>query len=309
MSIELALLLAAASAAAPAPTLAQRAQAEPAPVSKGSWTRRSLEINDANASALQEIYCAVGTPTTIAFQIPLKDGGTLLADVGGVFYPPQLTEKSIILVPRKDPSRATTTLNVTLSDGTMIPFALVRATKAPDLQVDVVVRLEKQAAPDSAIALKATVAALRGQLDECQATAGEAGLSKVAALILAQDFGKADSFTVEHRKVHHLDKQHRLLVEVTELFRLFNTTYLVLTIQNRDGSKVWVLDRPELSAAGADIKVLATAGNLPAIPPDEIETIVVGFSTPPGAGPSAKATLKLFERNGARHVTLEGVDL
>ena len=318
-------LLVTAAAAAPAPVAAAApkavakavakagAKAPPkadgqVPIVKSELSRRTLEITDANATQLYDINVAVGTPTTLAFQIPLKDGGVFLADLGGVFFPPQLTEKAIVLVPKKDPSKAVITLNVSLSDGTTIPFRLVSGTAAPDLQVDVVVRLEQKAAPDSAAALKASVAQLRGQLDECQATAGDAGLAKVAALIVAQDLSKSAAFTVEHRSIHVLDKQQRLLVEARHLYRLFGYTYLVLTIQNRDPSKVWVLDRPEVKTEGSDIKVVTFSSELQALPPDEIEKVVVGFATPSQAT-HQKLNLSLLERGGSRHVVLEGIEL
>lgn len=282
-------------------------KAAPAPA-KTETIRRTLEITDTNAGVMYDVFVTLGTPTTIAFQVPIKDNGALLADVAGLYHPTLLTEKTITLVPKKDPGLGTTTLNITLTDGTMLPFRLLPAKTTTDLQVDVVLRLEKQAAPESATVLKSSVTQLRAQLDECQSSAGAAGLTKVAALVLAQDFSKPTAFTVERRDIHFLDKQQRLLVEAKHLYRLFGTVYLVLTVQNRDGSKIWVLDRPEVTSGSTEIKLATFTSDLSALPPDEVQKLVIGF-TPPTEAPGQRVTIKLLERNGTRHVTLEDIAL
>src|SRR5262249_40084682 len=75
---------------------------------------------------------------------------------------------------------------------------------------------------------------------------GQSRNLKVASLILGQELAKPHSFTVAQHTAHRLDKQNRLLAEVKRVYRLFELTYLVVTIENRDPSKVWVLDRPEI---------------------------------------------------------------
>ncbi len=280
---------------------------------KRELRRRTLTITDASTNTVSELHVAGGVPTTLTFQVPVKENGVLLADVAQKFYPPQLTEQSVLLVAKADLApKAVTTLAVTLVDGTILPFVLVTSRKDVDLQVDVVVALEKRAAPESSPALKAALAQMRAQLDECQSSAGDAGVAKVASLILGQDLDKPQAFTVERRTLHRLDKQSRLLVELKHVYRLFNLTYAVLALQNRDPSRVWVLDRPEVGLMGtsqtSDVKVVSFASELSAIPSDETGKVVVVFNTPP-QGVDHRFFLSLLEKNGNRHVKLEDLSL
>ena len=280
--------------------------------SKRELRRRTLTINDASASSVAEIHVAGGVPTTLVFEMPIKESGALLADVSKNFFPPQLTDNVILLVPRGDvAAKNLTTLTVTLSDGTVLPFKLVSHPKDADIQVDVVVALEKRAAPGSAQALRATLSQVRSELDECQANAGKAGISKVASLILGQELAKPHSFTVASHTAHRLDKQNRLLAEVKRVYRLFELTYLVVTVENRDPSKVWVLDRPEIALTGqsqADVKVMLHAAELSALPPGETEKVVIVFNTP-RQDAQQRFNVSLLEKNGNRHVLLEDVNL
>ena len=281
--------------------------------SKRELRRRTLTINDSNADSVAEIHVAGGVPTTLVFEIPVKENGALLADVSKNFFPPQLTENAILLVPRADVApKGLTTLTVTLSDGTVLPFKLVSHPKDADIQVDVALAVEKHAAPGSAQALRATLTQIRSELDECQANAGKAGISKVAALILSEDLDKTHSFTVSQYSAHHLDKQNRLLVEVKRVYRLFELTYVVVTVENRDPSKVWVLDRPEVTVTGqsqpSDVKVMLHAAELSALPPGETEKIVIVFNTPK-QDVQHRLNVSLFEKNGNRHVRLEDLNL
>ena len=151
------------STVAAAPTKAAR-KAEKVPV-KRDLRRRPLRITDDSSDSISEIHVAAGTPTTLSFQVAIKEGEIVLADVKGNFYPPQLTDKAVILVPKEDlPEGEVTSLSVALTDGTLLPFKLVTAPGDVDLQVDVEVALDKKAAPDSAQALKAANTQLRAQL-------------------------------------------------------------------------------------------------------------------------------------------------
>jgi len=274
--------------------------------------RRSIAITDDTATALQEVHIAGRIPTTLAFQEAIKPESILISDsTGALPERVRATDKVIVLLPNSDlPSGKVATLTVAFADGNLLSFILRSVPKVADLQIDVSLRLEKAAAPESAPALKAVIGQLRGQLDECQATAGGAGLSKLAALILAQAIDKPQVF--ERRNVHKADKQSRLLVQLRYAYRLFGYTYLVLTVENRDPSRTWVLDHPEIGVAGdsqsADVKIETFRTEVEALAPDEMERVVVAFSTPPQSV-NAKLTLSLFEKNGNRHVKLEGLSL
>src|SRR3954470_14539905 len=223
---------------------------EPAPARR-SPVQRTISITDENLSTVPEIHVAADWPTTLVFATPLaKDSqAVMLAQPGHEFAPPKFTDTSVILVPRKDlPAKGGAALTVTLSDGNILSFKLSTSPGEVDIRVDVQLKLAKRAAPDSPEALKATLEQLRGQVEECQATAGSAGVSKIAALVLSENTPEA----VELRKIGKSDKQSRMLVTARYEYRVFGYTFLVLEIQNRDDAKIWELD-------GADVKLLGAA--------------------------------------------------
>src|SRR3954470_5467383 len=213
--------------------------------------QRTITITDETISSVPEIHVGADWPTTLVFSTPLsKDNqAVMLAQPGHEFAPPKFTDTSVILVPRKDlPAKGGAALTVTLSDGNILSFKLSTSPGEVDIRVDVQLKLAKRAAPDSPEALKATLDQLRGQVEECQATAGAAGVSKIAALVLSENTPEA----VELRKIGKSDKQSRMLVTARYEYRVFGYTFLVLEIQNRDDAKIWELD-------GADVKLLGAA--------------------------------------------------
>jgi hypothetical protein len=73
-----------------------------------------------------------------------------------------------------------------------------------------------------------------------------------------------------------------------------------------------VLDHPEVALTGnsqsVDVHVAAFQVDLPAIAPNETGKLVVAFQTPP-LGSSNSFRLQLLEKNGSRHVKLDGLSL
>ncbi len=269
--------------------------------------RRTITIDDETLTSVPEIRVAGGTPTILTFEVPVKDGGAVLADVRGVFYPPTQTDKTVMLVPKADLARPEP-LNVSLADGTVLTFKLTTVPKEADVQVDVTLALRERAKPDSAGALRMVNEQLRGELDECRDGAANAGASKVAALLLAQSLDQPQAF--ERRALHAGDKQSRLLVEGRWAYRLMGLTYLIFTVENRDPRRSWVLDRAEVRLTGGgdavDVKVLAAIPELAILPPDTSERLVVAFETPPQS-PSQRYKVVLREKDGVRLVALEGL--
>jgi len=272
------------------------------------FRRRALTIDDASVSSLPELHVAGGMATVLAFQVPLKEGGAFIADVKGLMNPLSQSDQFLVLVPRKDLT-APLPLNVSLADGTVLTFKLISVPGDADAQVDVVVALDKHAAPDSAAALRTSLLSVRAQLDECQAGSATAGVGKIASLFVQQDLDAPHAF--ERHAIQGTDKQNRLLVEARWVYRLLGMTYLVLTVENRDPSKAWTLDRAEVKLVGAttaDVKILSTQSELGSLPPDTGERVVVAFMTPQQVS-RQRVTLSLFERDGSRHVVLDDLDL
>ena len=274
--------------------------------------QRTLNITDANLQEVQELHVQAGTPTTVALDQPLKEGGLLVVDVKGAFFPAKTAGQSVILVPRRDlASSEVVTLKVLMLDNTELAFKLVTIPDEMDLQVNVHLALDKKASGDSIKALREQIANLQTRLDDAQSQAGDQGIKKMGMLILSQDLEKPASYSVERRSLHWIDKQSRLLVEAKVTYRLFNQEYLVLTVQNRD-TKNWVLDKAELQLTGgttdSDVKVIDAILDASPLTPDETAKLVVIFAIP-AQEKRQKFDVKLLEKNGNRHVTLDGLEL
>jgi uncharacterized protein (TIGR02268 family) len=273
--------------------------------------RRSLLVNDANFNEVQVVHVAAGVPTTVSFRQTLRPESVILADTTNAFLPVKATENSIVLIPRRDlAKRSTTTLTVTLADGTILPLLLTTIVGEADIGVDINVALVKLAPAESAFALKASVLEMRTELDECRADQGSAGIAKVTSLVLQQDISRPQVF--ERHDLHRRDKQERLLVDVRQAYRIFGHTYLVVTLENRDPGRTWVLDRPELSVSGSgqsmDVHVISFQTDTVAIAPNQTGKLVVAFPTPP-QGSDNTFCLQLLEKNGSRHIKLDGLSL
>ncbi len=271
--------------------------------------RRTLVLTDASATTLPEIHVAGGTATVVTFQSDIADGGVLLGSVARLFYPLAQTTRMIVLSPRADLT-GSVPLNVQLKDGTILTFQCRSSAVDVDAQVDVVLNFQRRAAADSATALKASLSALRDQLDECRSTAGDAGTQKLASLLLSQNLEAPQPF--DRRPIRALERQNALLVQARWVYRLMGLTYLVLTVENRDAERPWVLDRIDVSTAGtrekADIKVAAWAAEIPSLAPDQTERVVISFPTPSSAT-TQRIVVTLFERDGSRSVALPAMEL
>jgi uncharacterized protein (TIGR02268 family) len=274
---------------------------------KRELRRRALTIDDATLTSVPEIRVAGGTPTILTFEVPVKDGGAVLADVRGVFYPPTQTDRTVMLVPKIDLERPQP-LNVSLADGTVLTFKLVTIPTEADVQVDVSVALKEHARPDSAAALRMMNEQLRGELDECRDGAANAGATKLAALLLAQSLDRPQSF--ERRPLRAGDKQSRLLVQGHWAYRMLGLTYMIFTVENRDPQRSWVMDHVEVRLTGAgdavDVKVVAAQPELAILPPGTTERVVVAFETP-SMSASQRLKVSLHEKDGPRLVALEGI--
>ena len=306
-SLALAVLVIVAPAVTHAAGRSKPSGPETAPV-KRELRRRSLTITDGNVSSLPEIHVAGGTATILSFQVPLRDGGAFIADVKGLMNPLSQSERFVVLVPKKDLVDALP-LNISLADGNVLTFKLLTSATDADAQVDVVFDLQKSTAPESAAALKTSLVSVRAQLDDCQAGSATAGVAKIASLFMQQNLDSPHAF--ERHAIHGGDKQSRLLVEARWVYRLLGMTYLVVTVENRDPAKPWVLDRAEVKLLGGssvDVKVLSVQAELTTLPPDAAEKVVVAFATPPQTA-RQKVSLSLLEKEGARHVVLDGLDL
>jgi len=273
--------------------------------------RRTLVLTDANLNDVQVIHVAGGVPTSLSFSQPIRPSSVILADTSDAFLPLRATETSLVLLPRRDlKPTALATLSVTLADGTLLPLVLATVRGEADLGVDIQLALVHKARPESPAALKASLAQLHAELDECRANTGAAGVASVARMVLEKDAPGPHAFA--RMDVRRRDKQERLLVELARSYRLFGHTYLVLTLENRDPSLAWVLDHPELTATGngqsADVHVVSFEMDVPSIGPNETGRLVIAFPTPV-LERGGEFRLRLLEKHGTRHVRLDGLSL
>lgn len=270
---------------------------------------RSLTITD--ATTMGEVKLAPpGQTTTLAFPVDVVPDKVIHADPKMRLFQPMAQGALIVITTKEALGPGTSVpLTVTLVDGTQLSFALIgSATGAFDRFVRVELAMTERAGASNAQRLKTQLQEVQSRLDECMHEGADEGVRKLGASILKQDLSKPDVFTVEKRAYRSgIDKQNRLLVETHYLFRLFDLTYLVITTENRDPTKPWVLERAELSAVGsaaaADVKVTSVEQELNVIPPGEMSKMVIAFRMPQLEA-SQRFTLKLFEKNGSRHFEL-----
>ena len=270
---------------------------------------RTLTLTDDNRNFVPELRVAPGVPTTLLFGVNVDKTGTRLADADGVMYPLLVQANTAILAPKNELAPGTAIpLSVTLADGTLLSFVLRPAATQVDFQVTVEAKFTRDNAPESVDALKQEIAQLQARIDEMQSNSGTAAVAHVAHLVLAQEPGSANARTFEAHRVHSRDKQARLLVEANYVYRLFSKSYLMLSVENRDPSRVWVFDRAEvhLKSGSQDVSVPVDAAecDIKNLPPEETAKIVVVFDTPPQSS-GQTLQISLFERGGARHVTLD----
>lgn len=273
--------------------------------------QREVEINDDNVNEVPMLRMAKEVPLMMTFSQPLR-GPIMLAEHEGNFAVQQQPDGVLLMALREPNPKAVVTLTATVEDGTMVVFSIGPDAKETDVRVHVSVKLRRKATMDSPIVLKAINEELRGELDACLSISGDDGIRKVAALALQQESGRPVAFTVERRQLRKIDKQARLLVEVMALYRLFEHSYVVISVKNRDPSRVWVLERPELEAhgkAGAfPLKVVTYSAEKPQLGPDESEKIVIAYKTPDEAMGN-RLTVRLKEKQGDRHITVAGLQL
>ncbi len=309
------LILLASFTALAAPGKPASKKPEAAPVAPRGPSDRVLTVTDATTAA--EVRLAPpGQTTTLTFPADVDAPKAVVADPQQRILPPIIQGATVVLTSTKPlPAGTSVPLALTLVDGTQLNFAVVGGAPdgASDRFVRVELQLQQRAGADSTTRLKGQVAELQAKLDDCSAGAAEAGIAKLAAIILKQDASKPDTFTVEARSYKSgIDKQNRLLVETQHVFRLFDLTYLAFTIENRDPTQTWVLERAELSVQGpgasSDIKVLGVEQELNAVPPGATSKAVLSFRMPALAD-GQRFELRLFEKNGARHFKLGDLKL
>lgn len=275
---------------------------------------RTIAITDA-MTATEIRLAPPGQTTTLTFPSDVDAPKAVVADPQQRILPPIIQGATVVLTSSRPlPPGATVPLALTLVDGTQLAFAVGTAKDGSvDRFVRIELQLQQRAGADSTSRLKGQVAELQARLDECSASAAEAGIAKLGALILKQDLSKPDTFTVEARPYKSgIDKQNRLLVETHHVFRLFDLTYLALTVENRDPTQTWVLERAELSVQGGgtstDVKVLGVEQELNSLAPGTNARFVVSFRMPQLAE-GQRFELRLLEKNGARHFKLSDLKL
>jgi hypothetical protein len=270
---------------------------------------RTLSLTDDNRNFVPELHVAPGVPTTLILPLNVDKNGTRLADSNGLLYPLLVQANTAVVTPKAELAPGVAVpMSVALEDGTLLSFVIRSAPGPIDFQVSVEVHFTRNNAPESVESLKAEIAQLQSRIDELQSNSVNAAVAHVANLLLSQEPGTATARTFEGHRVHSRDKQSRLLVEASYVYRLFSKSYLLLTVENRDPSRVWVLDRAEVhlksSSETVSIPVQHVESDIKSLPPEETARVVVVFDTPPQSS-GQTLEVSLLEKAGARPVTLE----
>ena len=191
---------------------------------------------------------------------------------------------------------------ITLSDGKPLSFS-VRVVGAGE-QSDATVEVGTSRGVGQACVAELTE--VRDELAECLESSGDRAVALVAGLLIEASDG---SRPVEHRTVRQRDKQNRIYVELLDVVRLYQHTYLRVRLENRDGSrKVWAAGEPTLTVVGPGPRrmplQIVSIFEQPAIDTGASTLLVLGVRTPQLAT-GASLRLALHEADGQRHVVLE----
>ncbi len=269
------------------------------------FRRRTVTITDAREQAVPVLHVAPGVATVIAFQSNVRSAD-FLRNGDALFQPITRTLKTVVIVPNRAVAKPAT-LSVAMADGTLVSFALVTAAREVDAQVDVTIALPS--APDSPEALGSQVKELEAKLEECKGASERAGARRIAALILAQGGDAPQAF--ETHPIRGIERESQLRLEAKRVYRLLQLTYVVLTVDNRDPQRNWVLARAVVRLTGAgqntELAVEAQASELEELPPDKEERVVVAFKTPQ-ALPDQRISIALLEKDGMRRAELKGLE-
>ncbi len=197
-------------------------------------------------------------------------------------------------------------LTVTLDDGRPLNFRVlvVRRSEPADATVEVRVPAPPGELPAEC---EAAVQEVRDRLAECRDTRGDAGLRLVSEMLVAAPTEKA---AVEWRPVHYRDKQNRIFVEAVDAVRLYDFSWLRLRLESRDPGKAWVLGEVSAAVVGPGprrqpVKVVYVVER-PMLRGEEETLLVLAYRTPQ-APSGASLEVTLLEKDGTRHVVLEGL--
>jgi uncharacterized protein (TIGR02268 family) len=268
---------------------------------------RTLTIGDRDVDTLPEVHVSGGATTLFTFPAPISDGGAVLADPRGLFYPPTQTDRTVIVAPKAD-LVAPAALHVSLVDGTVVTFKLASVPSDSDAQIDVVLALRIRASADSGPALRRALEVCHAEVDECRAGAAHAGVRGLAALLFTEAADASQAF--DRHPLHGGDRQNGLLVQGSFSYRLMGFTFLVFRLENRDPGQAWTFERAEVRLEGkgevADVKVLAEAAEVQTLAPSEAGRVVVAFKSISRAL-GQKFTVTFREKDGGRHAVLDGL--
>lgn len=304
-NILLFLLVAAAKPSAPPelplPTLAR---AKEATAGGRKVVNRTLVFDD--QSTIPEVHLAKGIPTTLSF--PVKLAQVAVRDDEHLLYKERISNNVLVLTPKETlPKGQVVPVSVTLEDNSVLSFLAVSDPAQVDYQLAIEVKFQR-AAPASVESLKQTIAELQSRLDELQSDSPRLAVRQITSLVLSQDPQSPAAKTFTGYTLHGADKQSHLVLRVHHLYRLFRYSYLLLTVQNRDPSKVWVLDHPELRFVGSaetqTITILSFESEKQSLGPEELSKIAVAFESP-AQTPGQKIIIRLVEKGGPRQAEIE----
>lgn len=270
--------------------------------------RRTVESS--SDGTVVELHVAAGMPTTVVLPRPARGGRAFLGADPSALFPPQVDGATVVLLPKRDLDEGElASLTVPLEGGTVVAFRLSTAPTTADLTVTV---REPEAGPQGPT-VTAQLADARAELDECREGTSQQGVEKLAALILHKDQTAAAAFTAERHPIHRLDTQSRVRVEAKAVFRLFDLTFLVLHLENRDPARAWLFGSAQVALRGPngrsqDGRVLAATHEFTALAAGEGGDVVLALSLP-ARGAADTVRVVLADKAAERRVVLDEVPL
>lgn len=277
-------------------------ESPPPPPPAPTAQTRVLAITDENANDVFPVAVAHGKSTWLLLPAAVKPPLSAKAELG-----PELNGKLLILTPPAPlaPDERFP-LVVNLDDGGPPVVFEVRAGGAQyDSRVTVERQLQRRLSSDSAQAVGERLELCRQELDELRAGGGAKNV--LAAAVAAVPAGR--TATLVRHDLNETTKQNFVWVKARHSYRLFDFTFAVLEVSNRQDGTVWVMRGATVRQrdGGDTIPVVVQNDQPKGIRAGETARIVVGFATP--ADNTRRVDLTLTDDAGSRNVVLENLAL
>jgi uncharacterized protein (TIGR02268 family) len=262
---------------------------------------RSLYLSTDPRSSVPELFVAARKVTTLRFEVPCDPAQTKLLSGDGLFEPLLVGGRSVVIVPLRELAPEDRfLLQVTLVDGTSLPFVVTAARHRVDGQVDVFPD------PESPQALRTRLEEKQEENHVLRAANDrylqeETSVDHALAALLAS--GKASLTPFKEVQKWRL-REEGMLVDIN-LFDGSGRAAIVFDVSNLDPQRVWKLEEARLASTSTweekPFALRSSAASIASGKTGRIAIVIDMASFSSKKGPD-QLVLELFRDGGLRQV-------